>query len=212
MTTASAPRESTPGYEPWKRAILRHLVAWEFGEMLPLSQREFFGQAGPSREHCGGNGSPTLAEDSAGSKPWKNNGPVGSNTPDLAAPPHRRTSDTRTGGDLTAEHQFPRLTSNPMPIQGGYGDFAILAGALIYALHDPHLAAQAHELDQASIDTVVAVAGENAATKLAAITHADIEHVDNSAAGVPSHEFPPLFSARDLWRRRSEPGKSWRRG
>ncbi|WP_369722084.1 LuxR C-terminal-related transcriptional regulator [Bradyrhizobium sp. LLZ17] len=176
------------GYEPWKRAILRHLVAWELGEMLPLSQRDSLAKLGQAAKIAAAMEALHVAEDSAGSKPWKNNGPVGSNTPDLAAPPHRRTSDTQTGGDLTAEHQFPRLTSNPMPIQGGYGDFAILAGALIYALHDPHLAAQAHELDQASIDTVVAVAGENAATKLAAITHADIEHVDNSAAGVPSHE------------------------
>ncbi|MDH2346829.1 LuxR C-terminal-related transcriptional regulator [Bradyrhizobium sp. SSUT77] len=175
------------GDEPWEKAILRHLVAWEFGETLPLSQSDFLAKLGPANTAAAMEAL-RVAEESAGSKPWKNYGPVGSSTPNLPAPPLRGTSDTQTGGDLTAEHQFPRLASNRMSIQGGDGTFATLAGALIYALDDPHLAVQSHDLGQASIDTFVAVAGENAATKLAAITHADVNHVDNSAPGVPSHD------------------------
>ncbi|MDH2351228.1 LuxR C-terminal-related transcriptional regulator [Bradyrhizobium sp. SSUT112] len=176
------------GDEPWEKAILRHLVAWEFGETLPLSQSDFLAKLGQAANTAAAMEALRVVEESAGSKPWKNYGPVGSSTPNLPAPPLRGTSDTQTGGDLTAEHQFPRLASNRMSIQGGDGTFATLAGALIYALDDPHLAVRSHDLGQASIDTFVAVGGENAATKLATITHADVNHVDNSAPGVPSHD------------------------
>ncbi|MBR0951427.1 LuxR C-terminal-related transcriptional regulator [Bradyrhizobium canariense] len=176
------------GAEPWKKAILRHLVAGEFGETLPLSQGDFLAKLGQAANTAAAMEALRVAEESAGSKPWKNYGPVGSSTPNLPASPLRGTSFTQTGGDLTAEHQIPRLASNPMSSQGGDGTFATLAGALIYALDDPHLAVQSRDLGQGSIDTFVAVAGENAATKLAAITHADVNHVDNSAPGVPSHD------------------------
>lgn len=129
-----------------------------------------------------------VAEQPSGSKPWKSYGPVGASAPNLPTPVLRETGDTQTGGDLTEEHQFPQLASNPMSIQGGYGTFATLAGALIYALHDPHLAVQSHDLGQPSIESFVAVAGENAATKLATITHADPNHADNPALRFPSHD------------------------
>lgn len=171
-------------YEPWKKAILRHLIVWESGETPPLSQRDFLAKLGQVANTTAAMEALRVAEPD--SKPW--NGPVGSGTPDLPAPLLRGTSDTQIGGDLTADHQFSRLASNPMSVQGGYGTFATLAGALIYALHDPHLAVQSHELGKAPIDSIVAVAGENAATKLAATTHADADHGDNSAPGFPSHD------------------------
>jgi DNA-binding NarL/FixJ family response regulator len=179
------------GYEPWKKAILRHLIVWESGETPPLSQRDFLAKLGQVANTAAAMEALRVAEQSSGSKPWKNSGPVGSSTPNLPAPVLRGTGDTQTGGDLTEEHQFPRLASNPMSIQGGYGTFATLAGALIYALHDPHLAVQSHDLGQPSIDSFVAVAGENAATKLAAITHADPNHADKPAPGLPSHDSRP---------------------
>ncbi|MGY3423818.1 hypothetical protein ACVWZW_004293 [Bradyrhizobium sp. F1.13.4] len=73
-------------------------------------------------------------------------------------------------------------------MHGGYGNFAILTGALIYALQDSDLAVEAHELRQASIDSILAVTEENATTKLAAITHAAANHDDNSAPGFLSHD------------------------
>ncbi|WFU76469.1 LuxR C-terminal-related transcriptional regulator [Bradyrhizobium sp. CB2312] len=174
-------------YEPWKKAILRHLVVWEAGETHLLSQSDFLAKLGQVANAPAAMEALRAAEQSADSKPLKIYGPVGSATPNLPAPLLRATSDTQMGGDLGADHQFPRLASNPMSVQGGYGTFATVAGALIYALHDPHLAVQAHELGQASIDSVVTVAGENAATKLAAIPHANANH-DNAAAGLPSHD------------------------
>lgn len=174
------------GYEPWKRAILRHLIVWESGETLPLSPRDVLAKASQITTAAVALEALRAAEQSAGSKPWKNHGPVGSSTPDLPAPLLRGTSDTQIGGEPTADHQFPRLTSNPL-IPGGYGTLASLAGALIYALHDPHLAAQSHDLDKPSIDSFVA--GENATIKLAAITRADANHVDNPAPGHSAFDF-----------------------
>ncbi|QQN64913.1 response regulator transcription factor [Bradyrhizobium diazoefficiens] len=172
-------------YEPWKKAILRHLMVWESGETLPLSQREFLAKASQITTTAAAMEALRAAEQSAGSKHWKGFGPVGSSTPNLPAPLLRGTGDTQMGGEPAADHQFPRLTSNPTLIDGGYGTLATLAGALIYALHDPHLAVQS---GKASIDSFV-VAGENATIKLAAITHADANHVDNPAPGFASHDF-----------------------
>ncbi|MDA9505184.1 response regulator [Bradyrhizobium sp. CCBAU 11386] len=179
------------GYEPWKKAILQHLIIWGSGETPPLSQRDFLAKLGQVPNTAAAIKALRVAEQSAGSKPWKNYGPVGSSTPNVPAPLLRGTGQTQIGGDLTAEHQFPWLASNPMSIQGGYGTFATLAGALIYALYDPHLAVQSHDLGQASIDSFVAVAEENAATKLTAITHADANHVHKPAPGLPSHDSRP---------------------
>ncbi|WP_235886001.1 LuxR C-terminal-related transcriptional regulator [Bradyrhizobium niftali] len=176
------------GYEPWKKAILRHLIVWESGETPPLSQRDFLAKLGQVANTAAAMEALRVAEQPSGSKPWKNYGPVGSSTPNLPTPVLRGTGDTQTGGDLTEEHQFPRLASNPMSIQGGYGTFATLAGALIYTLHDPHLAVQSHDLGQPSIDSFVAIARENAATKLAAFTHADPNHADNPDLRLPSHD------------------------
>ncbi|WLA67100.1 LuxR C-terminal-related transcriptional regulator [Bradyrhizobium diazoefficiens] len=179
------------GYEPWKKAILQHLIIWGSGETPPLSQRDFLAKLGQVPNTAAAMEVLRVAEQSAGSKPWKNYGPVGSSTPNVPAPLLRGTGQTQIEGDLTAEHQFPWLASNPMSIQGGYGTFATLAGALIYALYDPHLAVQSHDLGQASIDSFVAVAEENAATKMTAITHADANHVHKPAPGLPSHDSRP---------------------
>ncbi|WP_426425821.1 LuxR C-terminal-related transcriptional regulator [Bradyrhizobium genosp. A] len=182
------PGEHT-GYEPWKKAILQQLIVWDSGETLALSQRDFLAKASQITTAAAALEARRAAEQSAGSKSWKHHGPVGSSTPNLPAPLLRGTSDTKIGGEPTADHQFPRLTSNPL-IHAGYGTFATLAGALIYALHDPHLGVQSHDPGKASIDSFV-VAAENATIKLAAITHADANHLDNPAPGFPSHDFRP---------------------
>ncbi|BBO13414.1 hypothetical protein TM102_48840 [Bradyrhizobium sp. TM102] len=174
-------------YEPWKRAILRHLVAWESGETS--TQRDFFAKASLVTNPAEALGALSPAEQSAGSKTWKDHGPVGSSTPNLPTPLLRGTSDTQIVGDPTSEHQFPRLASTPTSIHGGYGTFATLTGALIYALNDPHLAVQSHDPGKAPIDSFVVVTGENATTKLASITDADTNDVDG---------FPPAFPLHDL--------------
>ncbi|WP_247384633.1 MULTISPECIES: response regulator transcription factor [unclassified Bradyrhizobium] len=170
-------------YEPWKKAILRHLTVWESGETPTLTQRDFFAKASQITNSAAAMEALRAAEQSVGLKPWKHYGPVGSSAPNLPAPLLRGTNDTQIGDDPAPEHQFPRLTSNPMSLHGGYGTFATLAGALIYALNDPHLAVQSHDQGQASIDSFLAVTGENATTK------PDANHADNSAPGFLSHDF-----------------------
>ncbi|WP_439368629.1 LuxR C-terminal-related transcriptional regulator [Bradyrhizobium sp. DASA03120] len=179
-------------YEPWKKAILRHRIAWESAQTSPLALRDFLAKVGEVTSEVT---SPAAAMEglraagqSVGSKLWKDHGPVGSSSPSLPAALPRGTSDTQMGADPAPDHLVPRLASNPMSLQGGYGTFATLAGALIYALHDPHLAAaKTHDAGHASIDSFLAVTGENATTKLAAITDAGAHHADNSAPAFPSH-------------------------
>ncbi|MGY8633528.1 LuxR C-terminal-related transcriptional regulator [Bradyrhizobium sp. 14AA] len=159
-------------YEPWKKAILRHLIISEFSESPSLTQRDFLAKVGQVTNPAAAMEALRAAEQSLGSKPW--NGPVGSSTLNLPAPLLRGASDTQIGGDPTPEHQLPRLASNPMSIHGGYANFAALAGALIYGLQDSHVAAHSHDAGQASIDGLLAVTGENATT------NADATHVGNS--------------------------------
>ncbi|WP_183231528.1 LuxR C-terminal-related transcriptional regulator, partial [Bradyrhizobium sp. SBR1B] len=173
-------------YEPWKRAILRHLVLWDSGETP--TERDLFAKASLVTNPTAAMEGLRPAEQSVGSKPWKDYGPVGSSTPNLPTPLLRGTSDTQIVGDPTAEHQFPRLASTPTLTHGGYGTFATLTGALIYALNDPHLAVQSHDPGKAPIDSFVVVTGENANTKLAAITDADTNDVDGSPPAFPLHD------------------------
>ncbi|WP_027571879.1 response regulator transcription factor [Bradyrhizobium sp. WSM1743] len=178
-------------YEPWKKAILRHLIVWESAETPPLTQRDYFAKLNQIADPAAAIGALPAAEQSLGSKPWKDHGPAGSSAPSLAALSLRGMNDTQIGGVPPPEHQVSRLASNPMSLHGEYGAFATLAGALIYALHDPHLAVPSHEPGQASIDSFLAATGENAATKLAAITNADANHVENSASGFLAHDSRP---------------------
>ncbi|MCJ9699526.1 LuxR C-terminal-related transcriptional regulator [Bradyrhizobium sp. SHOUNA76] len=175
-------------YEPWKRAILRTLMVEESGETPALTQRDFLAKASLVTNPAAPVEALRPAEQSVGSKAWKDYGPVGSSTLNLPTPLLRGASDPQIGGDPTAEHQFPRLNSTSTLIHGGYGTFATLTGALIYALNDPHLAVQSHDPGKAPIDSFVVVTAENATTKLAAITDADTNEVDGSPPAFPLHD------------------------
>ncbi|WP_407113135.1 LuxR C-terminal-related transcriptional regulator [Bradyrhizobium sp. LMG 9283] len=176
-------------YEPWKKAILRHLIVWESSETPPLTQRDFSAKLDQVTSPAAAMEALHAAEQSVSSKPWKDFGSIGSSAPSLAAHSLRGMNGTQIGGNPTPEHQVPRPASNPTSVHGEYGTFAAVAGALIYALHDPHLAvARTHDAGHASIDSLQAVTGENATTKLAAINNADAHHADKSVAGFPSHD------------------------
>src|SRR4051794_21029757 len=174
-------------YEPWKKGILRHLVVWESGETPTQAQRDLFAKAVQITNPAAAMEALRTAEQSGGSKAWTHHGPAGSGAPDL---PRllREAIDIQTGVDPAPEHQFPRLLSNATSMHGGYGNFAILTGALIYALQDPHLAAHAHDLRDASIDSILAATEESATTKLAAITHAAANPDDHSAPSFLSQD------------------------
>ncbi|WP_194480236.1 LuxR C-terminal-related transcriptional regulator [Bradyrhizobium sp. CCBAU 53338] len=176
-------------YEPWKKAILRHRIAWESSETPPPTLRDFLAKMGQVTTAATAMEALRAAEQVGGPKPWNDHGPVGSSTPSLPALLPRGASDAQLG-DLPPDHQLPPPPSNPMSFQGGYGTFAALTGALIYALNDPHLAAQAHEAGKGSIDGFLGPAGENATTKLAAITDAGSHHVDDPAPAFPESHQP----------------------
>jgi DNA-binding NarL/FixJ family response regulator len=175
-------------YEPWKKGILRHLIVWESGETPTQAQRDLFAKAVQITNPAGAMDALRAAEQSGGAKPWTHHAPAGSGAPDLPARLLQEAVDIQIGDDPAPGHQFPRLLSNAMSMHGGYGNFAVLTGALIYALQDPHLAAHAHDLRDASIDSVLAVTEESATTKLAAITHAAANHDDHSAPSFLSHD------------------------
>ncbi|MDF0521226.1 LuxR C-terminal-related transcriptional regulator [Bradyrhizobium yuanmingense] len=170
-------------YELWKRAILRHAIVANSDEKPSLTQRGVFVGASQISTAASAMEAPRTAEQSAGSKSWRDCSSAGSITPGLATPSLRGMNDAKIGGDSTAEHLFSQLTSNPTLIHGGYGTFATLTGALIYALNDSHLALRSHESAKALLDSFVDITGDNAATKLAAITNADDHHVDDSVPG-----------------------------
>src|SRR3954464_12674195 len=174
-------------YEPWKKGILRHLVVWESGETPTQAQRDLFAKAVQITNPAAAMEALRAAEQAGGAKPWTHHAPAGSIAPDL---PRllREAIDIQTGDDPAPEHQFPRLLSNATSMHGGYGNFAILTGALIYALQDPHLAAHAHDLRDASIDSILAATEESATTKLAAITHAAANPDDHSAPSFLSQD------------------------
>ncbi|WP_198399957.1 response regulator transcription factor [Bradyrhizobium yuanmingense] len=186
-------------YEPWKRAILRHAIVADSDEKPSLTQRGVLVGASQISTAASAMEAPRTAEQSAGSKSWKDYSSVGSSTPGLAIPSLRGMNDAKIGGDSTAEHLFSRLTSNPTLIHGGYGTFATLTGALIYTLSDPHLALLSHDPAKAPLDSFVDVTGYNAATKLAAITNADDHHVDDSVPGflAQASRLPSAFVAAE---------------
>ncbi|UWU96073.1 LuxR C-terminal-related transcriptional regulator [Bradyrhizobium sp. CB1015] len=174
-------------YEPWKRAILRHVIIAKSDEKPALTHRDVFVEARQISIAASAMEALRSAEQSAGSKS-KDYSSVGSSTRDLATPYVRGMNDAQIGGDPTAENLFSRLTPNPTLIHAGYGTFATLTGALIYALNDPHLALLSHEPAKVSLDSFVDITGDNAATKLAAITNADDNHVENSVRGFLAHD------------------------
>ncbi|MEY9361508.1 DNA-binding NarL/FixJ family response regulator [Bradyrhizobium yuanmingense] len=186
-------------YELWKRAILRHAIAADADEKPSLTQRGVFVGASQISTAASAMEAPRTAEQSAGSKSWKDYSSVGSSTPGLATPSLRGMNDAKIGGDSTAEHLFSRLTSNPTLIHGGYGTFATLTGALIYTLSDPHLALLSHDPAKAPLDSFVDVTGYNAATRLAASTNTDDHHVDDSVPGflAQASRLPSAFVAAE---------------
>ncbi|MDA9545571.1 hypothetical protein ACM43_14240 [Bradyrhizobium sp. CCBAU 45321] len=196
---STGPAAEHAEYEPWKRAILRHAIVADSDEKPSLTQRGVLVGASQISTAASAMEAPRTAEQSAGSKSWKDYSSVGSSTPGLAIPSLRGMNDAKIGGDSTAEHLFSRLTSNPTLIHGGYGTFATLTGALIYTLSDPHLALLSHDPAKAPLDSFVDVTGYNAATKLAAITNADDHHVDDSVPGflAQASRLPSAFVAAE---------------
>jgi DNA-binding NarL/FixJ family response regulator len=179
------------GYEVWKKAILQHLIVSKSDGTPPFTERDLLAKASQAANPTATIEALRAAEQFLGSKLWKEGGAVGSGASNLPAHLLPAISDTEIGGGAASEHQISRLASNPMSIHGGYGTFAALAGALIYALSDPHGAAQAHEVDQALVESLLASIGDKATTKLASVNDVDADHAGIAAPHFLSHDFGP---------------------
>lgn len=179
-----------PGYEVWKKAILQRLIASDSQEAPPFAERHLVAKASEVMDPAAAIEALRAAEQFMGAKPWKGYAPAGSITPSSAALLPQQMSDTRIESELFPQNQFPRFAANPT-IHGGYGTFAALAGALIYALSESDAVAKSLDPAHASIDSTLGSLGEMATTKLAAITHVDANQADKSAADFLPHDVGP---------------------
>ncbi|MDP2356981.1 MAG: response regulator transcription factor, partial [Beijerinckiaceae bacterium] len=132
-----------PGFELWKKAILRHVIAVDPGETVVPTQigsstkvGQVMNAAARMEAHA--------AEQAVTSSFGRGYGPVGSGTPYLSISPLLQAINNSQIGSPTALQQFPPLAfaSNLMKSHGGYGAFTAVAGAWIYALDHSHAAAQ----------------------------------------------------------------------
>ncbi len=172
-----------PGYEVWKKAILQRLVVTDSHEAPQFAERHFVAKASERTNPAAAIEALRAAEQFMGAKPWKDYAPVGSITPNFAALLPQQMSDARIESESFPQHQFPRFAANPT-IHDGYGTFAALAAALIYALSESDAVAKSLDPAHASIDSIWASLGETATTKLAAVNQAD-----KSAPDSLSHDF-----------------------
>ncbi|MFK4505907.1 LuxR C-terminal-related transcriptional regulator [Bradyrhizobium daqingense] len=186
-------RDEHAGFEVWKKAILQHLIVSKSGGTPASTEKDLLAKAVQATDPAAAMEALRAAEQLLGSKFWKEGGAVGSGTNNLPAHLLAAITATGIGGGAASEHQIPQPASNSMSIHGGYGTFASIAGALIYALNDPQLA-QAHESGQAAIDDLLASIGHNATTTQAASTHVDTNHAAKSAPEFLARDFNPHSS------------------
>jgi VCBS repeat-containing protein len=158
-----------PGFDLWKKAILRHVIV-DRGETIAPTQRGSFAQVSQVTSSAASMEEPHAGEKTVLSSLGKGYGPVGSSTPDLFISPLLQAINDSQIGSPTAQQQFPplQLASNPTTGNGGYGIFTMVAGAWIYALDHSHAAAESRGPDETLIDTstVVTMDGTTEATTI----------------------------------------------
>lgn len=177
------------GHEVWKKAILAHFVTSKPGGTLPFTEKDLLAKANQAPSPAVAMEALRAAEQYLGSKVWKDVGAVGSGTSNLPAHLLQAIGDAEIGEGAFLAYRIPLLASPSVP--GGYGTFAAVAGALIYALSDNHLTAQASELSKTSIDSFLAGLGESATKQLAAASEVDASHAGTAASDVLSHDPGP---------------------
>ncbi len=190
-----------PVYEAWKKAILQRFIRSQSDATQAPSDEDFFAKASQVANPAAAMEALRAAEQFIASKPWKDVHPAGSISPHPPGLSLRGINDAPTGDEPAPKHQFSPLASGAISPQAGYGAFAAVAGALIFALQDPDHA-KAHELDHGSLNTLLAIGGENASTTLAAIDHGAGDLGGNSAADLlpddAGRHSGPVMAASDI--------------
>lgn len=187
-------------YEVWKKAILQHVILSQSARTPVQSEKDPFANASQAANMVTAMEASRAAQQFMGSQPWKD---FGSSAPSLPVVSLRGMNDAPLGDEPATKHQLAQFASGPMSSSGGYGTFAAVAGALIYALQDTD-PAQAHGPGPESKDLLTALDGENAASTLAATTHVGDDHAGNSAAEFLSRDLSlrsvSVTSANDVAR------------
>ncbi|MBJ7405863.1 MAG: response regulator [Bradyrhizobium sp.] len=186
-------------YEVWKKAILQHVILSQSARTPVQSEKDPFANASQAANMVTAMEASRAAQQFMGSQPWKD---FGSSAPSLPVVSLRGMNDAPLGDEPATKHQLPQFASGPMSSSGGYGTFAAVAGALIYALQDTD-PAQAHGRGPGSKDLLTAL-GENAAATLATTAHVGDDHAGNSAAEFLSRDLSlrsvSVTSANDVAR------------
>ncbi|PSO16094.1 LuxR C-terminal-related transcriptional regulator [Bradyrhizobium sp. MOS003] len=176
------------GYEVLKKAILQHLIVSKSGGTPALTERDLLTKASQAENPAAAMVALRAAEQFLGSKSWKEGGSGAGNLPAQLLP---AISEMGIGSGAAPAHQIPLPAFTTTSVPSGYGTFAALAGALIYALSDPHVAAHASEVSEASIESFLAGTKESATTALAAITHGGANHADSAVPDVTARDLNP---------------------
>lgn len=185
-----------PGFEIWKKAILRHVIIVDPGERDVLTQKDSSIEVSQVTNSAAGMEVPHVAEQTVLSSLGRSHGPIGSGTSFLSISPLLQAINDSQIGSLAAQQQFPPL-QNPMKNHGGYGAFMMTVGAWIYALDHAHAhaAVQSPDPGETLIDTstIVTMDGITKAATIAIHGANNIDHndVDHLAPGAIVHDFHP---------------------
>jgi DNA-binding NarL/FixJ family response regulator len=179
------------GYEVLKKAVLQHLVVSRSGGTPALTERDLLTKASQAENPAAAMAALRAAEQFLGSRSWTEGGAIGSGAGNLPAQIPPAISEMGLGGGAASAHPIPQLASTATFGPSGFGTFAALAGALIYALSDPHVAAHAGEVNEASIESLLTGTTESATSALATITHGGAHHADSADPDVPARDLNP---------------------
>ena len=182
-------------FEPWKKAILRHIVVVDPGENVLLTQRGSPIKVSQVTPSAAGMEELHATQQAVLSSLGRGYFPTGSSTP-YFSPLQQPTNNSQTGSPTT-QHQFPPLKFAPNSIRshGGYGMTA--AGVWIDALDNSKAAMQALDPSETPIDTLT-VAAMNGTTQVATINihgaDPDPNDFDNPARGPVVHDSDPSLA------------------
>jgi VCBS repeat-containing protein len=187
-------------FEPWKKAILRHIIVVDPGETVVLTQRGSPIKESQFTHSAAGMEERHAAEQAVLSNLGRGYGPIGSGTPHFFISPLLQAINKSQIGSPTAPQHFPPLefASNLTKGHGGYGTFIMTAaGVWAYTLDNSNAAMQALDPGETLIDTFQA-ATMDGTTQVATITihgasDVNATDVDNLAPGLVVHDsHPPL--------------------
>ena len=144
-----------PGFELWKREILRHIAVADAGETAVLAGKDFAVRPILVTHPAARMEELRAAEQAVPSSLQRGYGPIGSGTPYLSIPPLLQPINNNQIGSAKTQQHVPPLefASNPIKSHGGYGTFAMTAAGLIYALDNSDAAAQVRDHGETLIDT-----------------------------------------------------------